>query len=49
MIVYLKPSEGHDDFLVSIALVTEALASFTAPPESGYLRPRALYKGQSRY
>jgi hypothetical protein len=42
MDMYVDPSEGHDDFLMSIALLTEALSSFTAPPESGYVRPRAL-------
>jgi hypothetical protein len=33
--MYVDPSEGHDDFLMSIALVTEALASFVAPPQPG--------------
>jgi hypothetical protein len=49
MDMYVDPGEGHDDFLMSIALVTEALASFTAPPESGYVRPRALYEAESLY
>jgi hypothetical protein len=49
MDMYVDPGEGHDDFLMSIALLTEALASFTAPPESGYVRPRAMYEGESRY
>jgi hypothetical protein len=49
MDMYVDPGEGHDDFLMSIALVTEALSSFTAPPESGYVRPRVLYEGESRY
>jgi hypothetical protein len=35
MTMDVEPSEGHDDFLMSIALVTEALASFVATPESG--------------
>jgi hypothetical protein len=35
MEVDVGPSEGHDDFLMSIALVMEALASFVVPPESG--------------
>ena len=47
--MYVDPGEGHDDFLMSIALLTEALSSFVAPPESGYVRPRALYEGESRY
>jgi hypothetical protein len=46
---YVDAGEGHDDFLMSIALLTEALASFTAPPESGYVRPRKMYEGESRY
>jgi hypothetical protein len=46
---YVAPSEEHDDFLMSMALVTEALSSFTAPPESGYVRPRAMYEGEGRY
>ena len=35
---YVDPGEGHDDFLMSIALVTEALSSFVVPPESGSVR-----------
>jgi hypothetical protein len=49
MDMYVDPGEGHDDFLMSIALVTESLSSFTAPPESGYVRPRALYEGEGLY
>ena len=47
--MYVAPGEGHDDFLMSIALVTEALSSFTTPPQSGYVRPRTLYEGEGRY
>jgi hypothetical protein len=47
---YCAPTESHDDFLMSIVLVTEALSSFSAPPQSGYVvRPRMLYEGESRY
>ena len=49
MDMYVDAGEGHDDFLMSIALVTEALASFTAPPDSSYVRPRPLYEGEGRY
>lgn len=49
MDMYVDPGEGHDDFLMSIALLAEALSSFSAPPQSGYVRPRALYEGESRY
>ena len=45
----VAPTEGHNDFLMSIALVTEALASFSAPKDAGYVRPRALYEEESRY
>jgi hypothetical protein len=31
----VAPGEGHDDFLMSIALLTEALASFMAPKDAG--------------
>jgi hypothetical protein len=46
---YVDPGEGHDDFLMSIALLTEAVASFTAPSESGDVRPRAMYEGEGRF
>ena len=32
---YVADTEGHHDFLMSIALVTEALASFTTPKDAG--------------
>jgi hypothetical protein len=41
----LDPGEGHDDFLMSIALVTEALASCTALPQPGDVRLKALDEG----
>ena len=55
MDMYVDAGEGHDDFLMSIALLTEALASFVAPPESGYvsrgrcMRRRAVLTSHSLY
>jgi hypothetical protein len=46
---YVDASEEHDEFLMSIALLTEALASFVASPESGEVRPRAMDEGEGRY
>jgi hypothetical protein len=42
-------AQGHDDFLMSSVLVTEALASFVTPPESGYVvRSRAMDEVEGR-
>jgi hypothetical protein len=49
MDMYVAPSEGHNDFLMNIALLTEALSSFTAPKDAGYVRPRAMDEGEGRY
>ncbi len=46
----VNPGDGHDDFLLSIGLLTEALNSVTQPAqESKVIRPRRLYSGESRY
>jgi hypothetical protein len=46
----VEPSPEQDDFLVSSAVVMEALASCTTPPESReVMRPRRLYEGEERY
>ena len=50
MTMSVELSEGHDDFLMSSVLVTEALSSFSALPESGYVvRPRRMDEGEGRY
>jgi hypothetical protein len=39
------PSDGHDDFLISVALCTEAIKEWSAPiVESEVVRPRRLYE-----
>ncbi len=47
--IYVDPSEGHDDFLVSMALLCEALKDFTPPAISAMVRPRRLYSGEGLY
>jgi hypothetical protein len=40
----VSPSDGHDDFLISIALCTEAIREFETPvTEAEIIRPRRLY------
>jgi|SRR5579875_384117 hypothetical protein len=46
---YVDASEGHDDFLISLALCAQALHSITQPPAAEQIRPRRLYEGESRY
>ncbi len=43
-------NEGHDDFLLSIALCTEAIREIlTQVQEAKVVKPRRLYSGESRY
>ena len=50
MDMYLDPAEGHDDFLMSIALCTEAVRDLQPPPiESLIVRPRRLYRRDGRF
>ena len=43
--MHVAPSEGHDDFLISIALCTEAIKEWAAPvQEAQVVRPRPLYR-----
>jgi hypothetical protein len=46
---YVDPTDGHDDFLMSLALLTEAVSTLTAPPSSTLLRPNRLYNDEGRY
>ncbi len=46
---YVDPIDGHDDFLVSLALLTEAAHSMTAPASSTLIRPARLYGTEGRY
>jgi hypothetical protein len=47
--MYVDPSEGHDDFLISLALLCEALKDFTPPAASAMVRPARLYSNEGPY
>ena len=47
--MYVEPTEGHDDFLISLALLTEGIAMLTAPAASTLVRPRRLYEEEGRF
>nr|HET6901037.1 hypothetical protein [Ktedonobacteraceae bacterium] len=47
--MYVEPTEGHDDFLISLALLTEGIAQLTAPAASTLIHPRQLYEQESRF
>jgi hypothetical protein len=49
MDMYVEASEGHDDFLMSVALCAEAVHELTLRPcvESAVVRPRKLYTGET--
>ena len=47
--IYVDPGDGHDDFLISLALLTEGLATFTAPAASTLIRPRRPYADEGRF
>ena len=46
---YVEPSEGHDDFLISLALCAQALEAIILPAASTRIGARPLYEGESRY
>lgn len=48
--IYVPNDEGHDDFLLSIALTTKNTEFADLPPQPSLIvKPRRLYKGESRY
>lgn len=49
--MYVPAEEGHDDFLMSIALLCEAMSGMVRPPtSSAIVRPKRLYgEEESRY
>ena len=50
MDMYVDPAEGHDDFLMSVALCAEAVRDFLPPPiKSLIIKPRQLYRDDGRY
>ena len=46
---YVDPADGHDDFLISLALLAEAAHSLIAPATSTLIRPARLYDAEGRY
>ena len=47
---YVDPADGHDDYLMSLALLTEALAALKPPAlTSALVRPRRLYENEGRF
>jgi hypothetical protein len=47
--MYVDPGEGHDDFLISLALLTETLDAPGQPPAAVLIRPPGLYRGEGRF
>jgi hypothetical protein len=48
--MYVSPEDGHDDFLISIALCCEAVKDWSVPAVEAYIiRPKRLYESESRY
>ncbi len=49
---YVDPADGHDDFLMSLALCCEAVRDLSQPTpvsEASIVRPRGVYEGEGRY
>ncbi len=46
---FVEPSEGHDDFLTSLALCAQALEAMIQPAAGQKIAARPLYPGESRY
>jgi hypothetical protein len=48
--MYVDPGEGHDDFLISIALCAQAVQEFVPPiTESLIIKPRIIYGERDRF
>jgi hypothetical protein len=48
--MYVDPVDGHDDFLISLALLTQAINDLHPPiAPSAWLRPRRLYGNEGRF
>ena len=47
--IYVDPTEGHDDFLISLALLTEALKAVNTPAVSTLIRPLRLYEDEGQF
>ncbi|HZR41419.1 MAG TPA: hypothetical protein VFB12_14955 [Ktedonobacteraceae bacterium] len=46
---YVDPSDGHDDFLISLALLIEAASPFTSESPSTFIRPKKEYSNESQF
>jgi hypothetical protein len=46
---YVDPTDGHDDFLCSLALLPEALHVLTAPAASTLIRPTKFYPDEGYF
>jgi hypothetical protein len=46
---YVDPTDGHDDFLMSIALLVEATSSILPAAASSLVRPVRLYSGEGKF
>lgn len=47
--IYVDPTEGHDDFLISLALLTEAVKALNIPAVSTLIRPAKLYTDEGQF
>ena len=47
--MYVDPADGHDDFLISLALLTETLKMPHTPAISASIRPKRLYPHEGRF
>ena len=46
---YVDPTDGHDDFLISLALLAEAADTLVKPAASSLIRPTRLYTGEGKF
>jgi len=46
---YVDPSDGHDDFLISLALLSEAAGTLVTPAASSLVRPVRLYTDEGKF
>ncbi len=46
---YVDPIDGHDDFLISLALLTQAADTLITPAASSLIRPVHLYTGEGKF
>lgn len=46
---FVEPAEGHDDFLISLALCAQALEAIIQPAAAAKIPARPLYEDEGRY